>query len=95
MTAGTVLPDTRPSKFFKAMSEANNQIDEFDGLHRRVNELESAAAVAAEMFAAAIGFYACGDCLASFEFTEDSGLDEYAALNRWLGHHERCAEMNA
>lgn len=36
--------------------------------------------------AAAVGFYDC-PCGGAFELTHDSGLEDYAALNRWLGHH--------
>jgi hypothetical protein len=62
----------RPSKFFAALTEA----DTFCG-ERDLNKLA---------FAAAVGEYSCL-CGSAFEFDVDSTLEEYAALNRWLGLH--------
>ena len=39
-----------------------------------------------EAFTAAVGGRDC-PCGAVFEFTADSSLEDYAALNRWLGQH--------
>jgi hypothetical protein len=64
--------------------------------------LDSAAKIAAQAttaelaraaFDAAVGFYSC-PCGGAFEFDPDSTLEDYAALNRWLGHHEVCAERS-
>jgi hypothetical protein len=41
------------------------------------------------MFRDAVGTYSC-PCGSVFEFADDSTLEEYAALNRWLGRHESC-----
>jgi hypothetical protein len=64
--------NARPSAFFAALNEAN----------RRVTD----AQVQRDDFARAVGFYSC-PCGSEFEFTEDSTLEDYAALNRWLGTH--------
>lgn len=66
----------KPSVFFQALNEAN----------RRVLD----AAIIADTFARAVGNYQCS-CGESFEFVDGMGIDDYAALNRWLGHHGRCA----
>lgn len=39
-------------------------------------------------FAATVGFHNCG-CGEHFEYRATS-MEEYGALNRWVGHHNRC-----
>jgi len=46
-----------------------------------------------EVFAAAVGFYDCL-CGSTTTFDDTDGLEEYAALNRWLGRHESCHETH-
>ncbi|PIJ36765.1 hypothetical protein BMW24_003625 [Mycobacterium heckeshornense] len=59
----------------------------------QVDELRAENDSVREAFAAAVGYYSC-PCGAQFEFAEDSTLEEYAALNRWLGrHYEPCASL--
>lgn len=41
-------------------------------------------------FEAAVGFYNCRCGVEPFEFTEHATIEDYAALNRWVGHHNRC-----
>lgn len=65
----------RPSVFFGALEEAG----------RRATDAE----LVRDAFDRAVGHYAC-PCGDSFEFPEPGGIDDYAALNRWLGHHGRC-----
>ena len=44
-----------------------------------------------ETIEAAAGTYDCPEpCDGYFELFEDSSIEDYAALNRWLGHHGRC-----
>lgn len=44
-------------------------------------------------FAAAVGFYDC-PCGSEYELGEDATLEDYAALNRWLGrHYGDCPDM--
>jgi len=64
------------TEFFRALDDATRQAAE--------------TALAREMFAAAAGHYSC-PCGSSYEFCDDSTLEEYAGLNRWLGRHESCA----
>ncbi|KMV23360.1 hypothetical protein [Mycobacterium heckeshornense] len=60
---------------------------------RAVDQLRAENDSVREAFAAAVGYYSC-PCGAQFEFAEDSTLEEYAALNRWLGrHYEPCASL--
>lgn len=70
-----------PSGFFRALSEADNFCRE-----------NADADQYRQALAAAVGFYCCGDCLMSFRFHEGATLEDYAALNRWLGRHERCGD---
>ncbi|ORA40933.1 hypothetical protein BST20_01940 [Mycobacterium branderi] len=61
----------------------------------QVDELRAENDSVREAFAAAVGYYSC-PCGAQFEFAEDSTLEEYAALNRWLGrHYGACADQLA
>jgi hypothetical protein len=77
--SGDIAP--LPSGFFRALSEADNFCrDNADAEQYR------------QALAAAVGFYCCGDCLTSFQFHEGATLEDYAALNRWLGRHERCGD---
>lgn len=81
-----------PEKFFESLSEADNFCAELDGLREtqtRLAELEAENAATREAFAAAVGDYSC-PCGSEFWFENDSGLEEYAALNRWLGRHVPC-----
>ncbi len=68
----------RPSAFFTALDQADKKIADDQ--------------VQAVVFLAAIRTYECV-CGAECEFTEDSNLTDFAALNSWLGHHNRCAEF--
>ncbi|MCP3811814.1 hypothetical protein NLX62_05650 [Mycobacteriaceae bacterium Msp059] len=67
--------DSRASVFFDALNEAG----------RRATDAE----LVRDAFARAVGVHRCG-CGEQFEFTAESTIDDYAALNRWLGHHGRC-----
>lgn len=69
--------NARPSAFFSALDEATRQAIDTE--------------LVRDAFARAVGRHACR-CGESFEFPEDGGIDDYAALNRWLGHHGRCTE---
>lgn len=62
----------RPSKFFAALQTADQQA--------------ATAQLQAEAFAKAAGYYDC-PCGSEFEFFADGSLEDYAALNRWLGRH--------
>lgn len=64
-----------PTVFFEALDEAG----------RRATDAE----LVRDAFARAIGQYDC-PCGESFEFPAAGGIDDYAALNRWLGYHGRC-----
>lgn len=65
----------RASVFFEALNEAG----------RRATDAE----LVRDVFARSVGFYAC-PCGDSFEFPAPGGIDDFASLNRWLGHHGRC-----
>jgi hypothetical protein len=69
---------------------ADDLIEEMAGAQdkalREVVELRAETAVADATFAAAVGFYDC-PCGSEFEFFADNGLEEWGALNRWLGEH--------
>lgn len=67
-----------PAGFFRALSEADNFCAE-----------NADAGQYRQALTAAVGVYTC-PCGDGFEFTEDSTIEDYAALNRWLGRHERC-----
>ncbi|MGA5542728.1 hypothetical protein ACPCIR_12825 [Mycobacterium sp. NPDC051198] len=67
----------RPSVFFAALEEAG----------QRATDVE----LVRDAFARAVARYTC-PCGDSFEFPDTGGIDDYAALNRWLGHHGRCTE---
>lgn len=71
----------RPPKLFTALSEA-------DAFCAERTELETMR----RAFAAAVGFYSC-PCGSAFEFSAGSTLEDYAALNRWLGQHTPCAAV--
>lgn len=47
-----------------------------------------------EAFGTAAGFYDC-PCGSEYEFDEDSTLEDYAGLNRWLGQHMPCSVLAA
>lgn len=68
----------KPNAFFGALDKANEKIAN--------DELQ------AETFARCVGAYSC-ECGSRFEFTEESDLTDFAALNSWHGHHNRCAEF--
>lgn len=82
--------------FFQALSEADEHVREVDRARElacRVQELEGDLAaererleVLREAFTAAVGEYSCW-CGGVYEFDEDSTVEEYAGLNRWLGLH--------
>lgn len=82
--------------FFQALSEADEYVREVAAareLQVRVQELEGDLAAERERtqalreaFTAAVGEYSC-PCGGVYEFDEDSSLEDYAALNRWLGLH--------
>ncbi|OBF29811.1 hypothetical protein [Mycolicibacterium conceptionense] len=67
--------NARPSAFFEALDEAG----------RRATDAE----LVRDAFARSVGFYIC-PCGDGFDFPATGGIDDYAALNRWLGHHGRC-----
>jgi hypothetical protein len=49
----------------------------------------------AETIAAAVGHYSC-PCGSQFELDAAAELEDYAALNRWLGRHfEGCGVLEA
>lgn len=58
--------------FFQALSAADEDVAALEDLRAQI--------------AAAAGFYDC-PCGAGFELGEDASLEDYAALNRWLGEH--------
>lgn len=47
-----------------------------------------------DAMSAAVGCYDCLACGSSYEFAEDSTLEEYAGLNRWLGRHFGVCDVN-
>lgn len=73
-----IAAERRKSAFFAALDEVNRKIAD--------EQLQ------AEAFAAAVGEHTCV-CGSGIYFTPDSTLDDYAELNRWLGHHGRCPEV--
>jgi len=66
-----------PTEFFKALDDATRQAAE--------------SALTRGVFAAAVGDYSC-PCGSTYEFADDSTLEEYAGLNRWLGRHGLCTD---
>ena len=58
--------------FFQALAAADERVAVLDDLRAQI--------------VAAAGFYDC-PCGASFELDEGAALEDYAALNRWLGAH--------
>lgn len=71
----------RPSAFFAALNEAT----------RRATDSE----LIRDAFARAVGYYSC-PCGDAFEFADGMGIEDYAALNRWLAHHfDPCATLQA
>lgn len=42
-----------------------------------------------DALAAAVGIYDCA-CGSAWEFADGFGIEDYAALNRWLGRHGEC-----
>lgn len=64
-----------PSVFFEALDAAGQRATD--------------AELVRDAFARSVGHYAC-PCGESFEFPDTGGIDDYATLNRWLGHHGRC-----
>lgn len=68
-------PPSRPSAFFKALDHADTMAADAELLRQAL--------------AAAVGLHAC-ECGESFDFPADASLNDYAALNRWLGYHSRC-----
>lgn len=75
-----------PSKFFQALDAATRR--EADA---KARDVELATFNEAIEWAADNGPYACL-CGEVFDFPAEAGIDDYAALNRWLGRHERCGE---
>lgn len=69
----------RPSKFFEALDHAD----------RKLVDLE----LSYTAFARSVGTYPC-TCGKAFEFPADGGIDDFAALNRWLGVHSLCPEAH-
>lgn len=59
---------------------------------RGIDELLAERDTIQQAFAAAVGFYDC-PCGSAFEFIEDSTLEDYASLNRWLGAHVPCPSV--
>jgi len=61
-----------------------------------VDKLSSEARLVREAFTAAFGYYSC-PCGSEFEFSKEiATLEDYAALNRWLGrHYGACADQLA
>lgn len=68
----------RPSAFFAALDHADRRLTD--------EQLQ------AETFERCVGAYSC-ECGSRFEFTEAADLTDFAALNSWHGHHNRCAEF--
>ncbi len=65
-------PPQQPSAFFTALQQAD----------RDATDLETMR----DDMARAVGYYDC-PCGSEIEFDEDGTLEDYAALNRWLGEH--------
>lgn len=61
-------------------------LDAADLVDGQTARLKSQAVAVEETLAAAVGYYSC-PCGIDFEFDEHSTLEDYAALNRWLGAH--------
>jgi len=55
--------------------------------------LEHELAVFRQFFAAAVPGHTCPDCGETFEFTTDSDMDDYVELQRFIGFHGRCLEL--
>lgn len=79
------VPPRPPSAFFRSLDDANGRITELE-------QLRADAATARAELTAAVGFYNC-PCGSTFEFAEDSTLQDYGALNRWLGRHVPCGDL--
>lgn len=60
------------ANFFQALSAADEDVAALEDLRAQI--------------ASAVGFYTC-PCGSEFELGEDASLEDYAALNRWLGRH--------
>ncbi len=71
----------RPSAFFGALEDVNHKIADDQ--------------LIADALTAAVRVYECDVCGAVCEFTSVATIDDYAVLNRWLGHHNRCADFAA
>ena len=74
----------RPSAFFRALDATDTKIAE---AQRQAVEL--ATFNEALEWAAESAPYRC-QCGESFDYPDEAGIEDYAALNRWLGRHERC-----
>ena len=75
-----LTPDGRPSSVLAALSEVDRKAAEL----QVIQDTLTAAAV--------IGEYTCV-CGSGLMFTKDSTIEDYAHLNRWLGHHGRCEDV--
>lgn len=64
------------------MTAPNSGARDLDAVIATIDALQAALTAAAGVFTCP-----CGE---QTEFTETSTLDDYATLNRWLGHHARC-----
>lgn len=64
------------------MTTPNSGARDLDTVIATIDALQAA-------FITAVGVFTC-PCGEQTEFTETSTLEDYAALNRWLGHHARC-----
>lgn len=55
----------------------------------RATQIATDAELLRQALTAAVGIHGC-NCGQSFEFPADATLNDYAALNRWVGYHSRC-----
>jgi predicted nucleic acid-binding Zn-ribbon protein len=71
------------------LTALNDELQEAQAEHlKRIDELNAEKDTAAAAFEAAAGSYDC-PCGSTFDFEpEFASLEDYAALNRWLGTHD-------
>lgn len=70
---------------YRSLEQQSGIVQSVTGIDELIAERDTLRAA----FAAAVGFYDC-PCGSGFEFGVDSTLEDYAALNRWLGAHVPC-----
>lgn len=81
------VPPRPPSAFFQSLQHADDKLTELE-------QLRAENTAVRDQLRMAVGFYSC-PCGSAFEFDEDSTLEDYAALNRWLGQHVPCPTLAA